>query len=207
LAAVVGLLGAEYFVIGALDVLLVVLAIHVLGLSSSGAGYLNAAFGAGGMVGSIVAVSLIGRSKLSGPLLGASIGWGVLLALLGAWPSVLGAFLLLIAAGATRTVVDVSGRTMLLREAPPAARGRVFGLLESMTMLGLALGSVLVPVMVAVGGAGFAVEVTAIGLMSVTVVVAALLRRPDRARAHHPRHALHPHRAALPQMPLPDLHA
>ena len=52
LAALVAVLGAEYLVIGVLDVLLVVLAISVLGLGSAGAGYLAAAFGAGGMLGS-----------------------------------------------------------------------------------------------------------------------------------------------------------
>ena len=60
----------------------------------------------------------------------------------------LGAFLLLTAAGTTRTIVDVSGRTLLLREAPAAVRGRVFGLLEGIATLGLALGALLVPAMV-----------------------------------------------------------
>ena len=48
----VGLLGAQFVAIGALDVLYVVLAISVLDLGGSGAGYLNAAFGAGGVPGS-----------------------------------------------------------------------------------------------------------------------------------------------------------
>ena len=181
LAALVALLGAEYFVIGVLDVLLVVLAISALELGSSGAGYLNAAFGAGGMLGAVVAVSLIGRARLSGPLVTAAVGWGLLLAVLGVWPTVLGAFALLIAAGTARTVLDVSGRTMLLREAPEAVRGRVFGLLEGVATLGLALGSVLVPVMVAVGGSGFALVATASGLLAITFVVLAALRRIDHA--------------------------
>jgi MFS family permease len=181
LAALVALLGAEYFVIGVLDVLLVVLAISALELGSSGAGYLNAAFGAGGMVGSVVAVSLIGRARLSGPLVAAAVGWGLLLAVLGVWPTVLGAFALLIAAGAARTVLDVTGRTMLLREAPEAVRGRVFGLLEGVATLGLALGSVLVPVMVGVGGSRFALVATASALLAITFAVLAALRRIDHA--------------------------
>ena len=45
------MLTAEYAVLGALDVLEVVLAALVLGLGAGGAGYLGAAFGAGGLVG------------------------------------------------------------------------------------------------------------------------------------------------------------
>ena len=48
----VGLLGGQFVAIGALDVLYVVLAISVLDLGGAGAGYLNAAFGAGGVAGS-----------------------------------------------------------------------------------------------------------------------------------------------------------
>jgi MFS family permease len=185
LAALVTLLGAEYFVIGVLDVLLVVLAISALELGSSGAGYLNASFGAGGMLGSLAAVLLIGRARLSGPLVAAALGWGVLLAVLGAWPTVLGAFALLAGAGATRTVLDVSGRTMLLREAPESVRGRVFGMLEGVTMIGLAFGSALVPAMVAVGGSRFALVATASVLLAITFAVLAALRRIDHAEPAH----------------------
>jgi hypothetical protein len=180
LAALVAVLGAEYLVVGVLDVLLVVLAISVLELGASGAGYLSAAFGAGGILGSVAAMSLIGRRRLASPLIGASIGWALLLAVLGAWPTVAGAFLLLAAAGAARTVLDVSGRTMLLRAAPAQARGRVFGLLEGVAMLGLALGSVLVPVLVTLGGAGLALVVTGVVLSAITLLVAARVHGAER---------------------------
>jgi hypothetical protein len=181
LAALVAVLGAEYLVIGVLDVLLVVLAISVLGLGSAGAGYLSAAFGAGGMLGSLATLWLIGRRRLSAPMIGAALGWALLLIVLGAWPTVLGAFLLLAAAGTTRTIVDVSGRTLLLRRAPAAVRGRVFGLLEGIATLGLALGSLLVPAMVALGGAGIALVATGLLLIAITLAVAAAVRRVDHA--------------------------
>ena len=107
LAGVVALLGAEYLVIGVLDVLLVVLAIGVLEMGESGAGYLSAAFGAGGILGSVAALSLIGRRRLASPLIAAAVGWAALMVALGAWPTVGGAFLLLAIAGAARTVVEV----------------------------------------------------------------------------------------------------
>jgi Cyclic nucleotide-binding domain len=89
---------------------------------------------------------------------------------LGAWPSVAAAFGLLAAAGASHALLDVSGRTILHRVVPPPLHGRVFGLLEGLSMLGLALGSISVPALVDAGGVGTALA--AIG--GVLIVVAAL---------------------------------
>jgi hypothetical protein len=181
LVALVLLLGAQYLVIGVLDVVLVVLAISVLGLGASGAGYLNAAFGAGGVLGSVAALSLIGRNRLVGPLLGAAAGWAVLLVALGAWPTVLGAFLLLAAAGTARSVLDVSGRTILLRAAPEAVRARLFGLLEGLAMLGLALGSILVPLLVSLANPPLTLVAVGVLLSAVALMAAGQLRRIDAA--------------------------
>src|SRR5207253_2848675 len=60
----VTLLGSQFIVIGALDVLFVVLAISVLDLGQPGAGYLNAAFGLGGLLGIGATAALIGRRRL-----------------------------------------------------------------------------------------------------------------------------------------------
>src|SRR3954464_9384214 len=82
----VGVLASQYVLIGALDVLFVVLAISVLDLGGSGAGYLNAAFGAGGVVGIAVTAALVGRRRLAPPLaLGAAVFSAAFL-VLGVWP-------------------------------------------------------------------------------------------------------------------------
>jgi hypothetical protein len=183
LAALVVLVGSQYLVIGVLDVVLVVLAIGVLGMGASGAGYLTAAFGAGGVIGSFLALWLIGRHRLAAPLCAAAIAWAAMLFVLGAWPTVAGAFLLLAAAGAARSLLDTAGRTILLRAAPPALRGRIFGLLEGVAMFGLAAGSALVPALVALGGAGVALAVTG-GLLGVIALSAvAAVRRVDALTA------------------------
>jgi MFS family permease len=183
LAAVVAVLGAQYLVIGVLDVLVVVLAVSNLGLGPSGAAYLDAAFGAGGVIGALAALSLIGRRRLATPLIGAAVGWALVLVVLGAWPTVVGSFLLLAGAGSARSVLDTSGRTILLRAAPAAARGRVFGMLEGVAMLGLALGASLVPVLVALGGVG--TSMVAIGLLISVIALASVarLRGVDRRGA------------------------
>ena len=177
LTAAFAVLGAEYVVIGMLDVLFVVLAIDTLGLGASSAGYLSAAFGAGGACGALLAVSLIGRTRLGPPLIAAAVAWSVALTALGAWPTAVGAFALLAAAGSARSVLDVCGRTLILRTAPEGVRGRVFGLLEGMSMFGLALGSLLVPALVAIGGAEAALAGTGIVLSAVALVAMVQLHR------------------------------
>lgn len=60
-----GFLGLQFVLIGALDILYVVLAISVLGMGESGAGYLNSAFGAGSLVGAVLVAALVARQRLA----------------------------------------------------------------------------------------------------------------------------------------------
>jgi MFS family permease len=152
-----GLLAAESVAIGALDVVYVVLAVSLLDLGGSGAGYLNAAFGAGGVLGIAATAALVGRRRLIPPLVAGAVAWGCAFLLLGASPQVASAFALLAVAGAGRIVVDVAGRTLLQRIAPVDLLARVFGLLEGLSMAALAVGSLLTPLLVAVAGGRAAV--------------------------------------------------
>jgi hypothetical protein len=73
----VGMVGSQAIVLGALDVLNVVLAFQIIDTGRSGVAYLNAAFGAGGIVGGLVTVALVGRRRLAPPLLAGGWSWGV----------------------------------------------------------------------------------------------------------------------------------
>src|SRR3954452_22482613 len=128
--ALVWLLTVESFAIGALDVLYVVLAVGVLHHGGSAAGYLNAAFGAGGVLGVAATAALVGRRRLAPAVLGGLALWAAALAAVAATSSLGAAFALLAVAGIGRTMLDVSGRTLLQRIARPGALARVFGLLE-----------------------------------------------------------------------------
>ena len=68
LRVLLGLLLGEFLLIGAMDILFVVLAIDVLGLGQGWAGYFNAAYGAGGVIGGLAAMPLVGRRYLSPPI-------------------------------------------------------------------------------------------------------------------------------------------
>jgi hypothetical protein len=175
------MLTAEYAVLGALDVLEVVLAALVLGLGAGGAGYLGAAFGAGGLVGALAALALVGRHRLARPLLLAGTTWGAAFIAVGIFPAAGAAFCLLALAGAGRTVLDVGGRTILHRTVPSALHGRVFGVLEGLETFGLAVGSLAVPLLVIIAGPRGAVAVVGGLLIVVPLITAPALRRIERA--------------------------
>jgi MFS family permease len=172
---------AQDVIFGALDVLFVVLAISVLELGDAGAGYLNAAFGAGGVIAALVTVHLVGRRHLVPPLIAASVVWGAAFVILGVRPTTVGAIVLITLAGLARSVFDVSGRTLLQRTAPPDVLCRVFGVLEGLTMAMLAVGAIIVPPLVALGGATLAFIVTGALLPVLVLVRLRALRRVDAA--------------------------
>ena len=60
-----GLFGAQIFVRGLLNVLLVAASVQLLGLGEQGLGLLTAAMGAGGFVGALLAMTLVGRARVA----------------------------------------------------------------------------------------------------------------------------------------------
>jgi MFS family permease len=177
----VGLLGAQYIVVGALDVLYVVLAISVLGLGQAGAGYLNSAFGAGALVGSTIAALLVSRRRLGPALVAGMVAAGLALGALGVLPTVVSAFALLALAGVGRAVMDVTGRILLQRTASPDVLANVFSVLESLMQAGCAIGAVLVPVLVGLSGARAALVGTGLVFLLIMAVTWRGLRTVDAA--------------------------
>jgi MFS family permease len=166
----VGMLAAEFAALGMLDVIYVALALDVLDIGQSGAGYLNAAFGLGGALGIAVTVSLVGRARLMPAVLVALAVWTASLVTLAALPSVATAFAALALAGGARSLFDVGARTLLQRTAPPAVLARVFGVLESLQSVALAAGSLAAPLLIAIGGGRAAVLGAALLLPALALV-------------------------------------
>jgi len=193
---VIAILSARTLMIGVTDVLFVLLALEVFGTGESGAAVLSAAVGAGGILGGAAAFTLVGRRRMAPVLVACGFVWGAVFAALGL---AAGAFapLLLIIGGTGLAIMDVAGRTILQRAVRDAVLARVFGILEGLMMAALAVGSILVPVMVAVVGVDRAVIVFAAFLPIVLLLAWPGLRALDR-RAQVPVRAL----ALLRRLPM-----
>ena len=164
-----GLLTAQWVLVGALDLLFVVLAVDVLGRGEGWVGYLNTAYGVGGICAGAVGMALVGR-RLGPPILGAVLLVGAALGLTALLTSPAATLLLLAAVGGGRALFAVATRSLLQRAVPADVVGRVFGAVEGLAMAGLAVGSLVVPLLVAVGGPVAAVLGTAALLPVVALV-------------------------------------
>lgn len=169
----VGLLSAEQVALGMLDVLYVVLAVSVLGMGDGGAGYLNAAFGLGGALAIAVTASLVGRARLMPTIVSALVVWAAAFALMAVLPTTVAAMILLVLAGAAHSLFDIAGKTLLQRTAPPDVLARVFGVLEGLMSAGIAVGAMLAPLLVHLGGSTAAI----IGTGALLPVLALLIGR------------------------------
>lgn len=177
----VGLVAARFAVVGAVDVLLVVLALRLLDIDEAGVGFLNAAEGFGGIAGSLAAILLLGRKRLAPGMISGTVLFGVSIATIGVLTTPVAAFALLCASGAGGTVVDVAGRTLLQRLADDDTLARVFGVLEGLSMGGLAIGSILGAWLVAAFGPHVAFVVAGAFLPALAAVCWRGLRQIDKA--------------------------
>jgi MFS family permease len=156
LRLMLALLTADAVVVGALDLLVVILALTVLGRPPAWAGYLEFAFGAGAVLAATVSAVLVGR-RLGGPILTAALAFSGALAAVAFGPGLAGTLVLLAVAGSGHSLLAVATRTLMQRSVPPRLIGRIFGVLEGFTMAGLALGALLVPALAHLGGSRLAV--------------------------------------------------
>jgi MFS family permease len=179
LRLLIGLYGAQAFVAGALSVLVVVTALRLLDLGSAGVGILEAASGIGSIVGAGVMVALLVRKRLGEDLAIGIFLWGAPLIAVGLVVNTAVAVFAFGLVGLGNTLVDVSAITLLQRTAPTAVAGRVFGVVESMMVAGMALGALLAPVLVGIAGARVALIVTGAVLPVLVLLTFAHLRVID----------------------------
>ena len=182
---VVGLAVAQAFVRGCLNVLIVVAAFRVLGAGGEAVGYMTAAIGVGGLIGAVGAMTLGGR-RLAVPFGIALVFWGAPIALIGPSPELALALVLLAVVGAANSVEDVALFTLLQRLVPDDILTRVLGLVWSLVMGGVALGSLAAPIVVEAIGPRPAFVVVGAILPLLTLVTYRRLAEIDRAVAPAP---------------------
>ena len=141
----VGLYGAQMFVNGLMNVLLVVAAFELLDTGESGVGLLYSAIGVGGVVGALIAGARLGRRRLAGDLRIGMILYGVPLILIGVLHEPLAALAFMAVLGVGSTIIDVSAITLMQRSIPDNVLARVFGVLGSVMLGMLGIGAIAAP--------------------------------------------------------------
>ena len=144
---IVSLIFAQAFVRGCLNVLIVVAAFQVLDVGAGAVGYMTAAIGVGGLIGAVGAMAL-GGHRLAVPFGIALVFWGLPIVFIGPLPDLPFALLMLAVVGAANSVEDVAAFTLLQRLVPNRILTRVFGVVWSLVMGGVALGSIAAPALV-----------------------------------------------------------
>ena len=132
---------AQTLVRGALNVLVVVLAVDLLDMEESATGVLLGAIGVGSLVGAFVTMRLAAGGRL-GRLLALGITlWGAPIAVAAFTPVPVVAVVVLSVIGVGNNLVDVSLFTMLQRSVPNHVLSRVMGALETALQFGMATGA------------------------------------------------------------------
>jgi MFS family permease len=174
-ATLVGLMVAQSFVRGCLNVLIVVAAFDVLTGGSAEVGYLTAAIGVGGIVGAIGGSTLDGR-RLVSMFSFSLLFWGLPIAALGSSPQLAIAVLLMAVIGAANSIEDVTGFTLLQRVVPNSMLTAALGVFWGLAMAGTAIGSAVAPTAIAIAGTRSAFVIVAAVLPLLLLVAHRRLR-------------------------------
>ena len=185
LRMLVGLFTAQTLVAGALAVYTVVLAIDALDLGNAGVGYLESALGVGAIVGGVFALSLTGARRLSPAFVFGIVLWGVPLVLLGLWPTVVTAVVLLGIVGFGNSFVDVAAFTLVQRAVPDHILARAFGVIQMTWLAALGVGAILAPALIDWLSLEGALIVTGAFLPVLVAISARTLSRIDAAATPH----------------------
>ena len=173
------MLTCSLFLVGVLDVAVIVLAFEVFGSDDAGVAWLNAAIGIGAAAGSVLAVLMIGRTHLSPTMRRGLLLTGISVALIPVMGAQGGAFAALAVVGAGMTLVDVSGRVMLQRVIPFGGLSRAFGVLEGSSMAAEGLGSIAGAVLIGWLGIGWALVAAGVLVVLIVLLSRGALRQAD----------------------------
>lgn len=178
-AVVLLLVFSTRFVIGgSLDVLGLAYADEVLGLGETAAGLVIGAVGIGGLAGGFAAARFAMRPKLTPVVLASGAIQGVAVALV-AVGLLVPAVVMLALAGLAGAVMMVAGRTLLQRAADDTVLARVFAVQEAVSLLGLALGAAIAPLLADRLAADTAFLVFGVAALAVTMLGAGSIRALD----------------------------
>jgi hypothetical protein len=150
-------------------------------MGEAGVGFLNSAYGVGGLVGAVATLTLAGRRRFAGPLALSLVLWGAPIALVGVWAQPEFALVCLGVVGAANSLHDVAIITLLQRSVDDDVQGRVFGVAEIVVLASVGLGSILAALIVAELGVRMALVVSGAILPVLVAIFLKRLREIDRS--------------------------
>lgn len=170
--------GLRTLIRGVWSALLVVVALRLLGLGSSGVGVLNAAAGVGTVLALPVTTSLIGRPRLAPACAIAFVGAGITLSAVGALPA--GALTVIVVGvwGLAMAAADATSLSLLARLLDRGTLSRTVGVMESLKLAFEGVGALLAPALVALFGLRPSLLLAGLPL---PLLVLSNYRRMDRA--------------------------
>jgi len=130
----------------------VVSALELLDLGKPGIGFLTSAVGVGALIGGVAALALLARARLASDFAIGLVLWGLPILLIGVFPQAALALVLLGIVGIGSTLVDVAGLTLLQRSVPDEVLARVLGVVQSVFVGTLGLGSIVAPLLISTMG-------------------------------------------------------
>jgi CRP-like cAMP-binding protein len=167
--------------------LMILVSERLLRTGSEGVGFLNAAVGFGGVIAAGVTTRLADSPRSGGALAVAVLACGVPLALLSVTRVPIGAYALMAIVGSGTIILDVVCVTLLQRLLSERLVARVFGILDSISVLGILVGSLLAPILVGTVGLRPTLVVVGLFMPVFAAMFAPGLRALDREAAERMR--------------------
>jgi MFS family permease len=150
-SGVLAVAGGQYILLGALDLMTVVLAKATLHLPDSGPPLLSTAIGFGALIGALGSMFAVKNNKIARLAMTALLLIASGCCLLGAFPTLATAILVLPLIGLGRCLINLSTRMLLQRTVPPHVIGSVFATIELLAGIGLLVGALVAQFVVAHG--------------------------------------------------------
>jgi MFS family permease len=171
----------QFFLVGALDLVMVVSAQDVLEMGEAGAGVLSTVFGLGSVLSVGVTTMLVRRRRLATYLIASLVVVVAMSAVFGASMTLGSALVVLPLLGLSRSSLDLLARMMLQRSAPPNELSLVFAVLESTGGIAVLFGSLVAQVLIAVSGPQAAMYGVAGFFALMLLATASALRHADES--------------------------
>jgi MFS family permease len=162
-------------------VLYALVPVDLLSTGANGVGYLWAAVGIGGVLGALQTGRVAGHARPALVLTVASLLAAAPLLLLPLVREPLVASGLLVVEGASFVFVEVVGTTLLQRAMPQELMGRVFGILDSLSVTATVIGALVAPVLISSTGLPGALWIAGAVLVVLTLACWPGLRAVDRS--------------------------